>query len=72
MTQYIDKADVIEKIRKLQDTIMDEDGNLYKEHTRSEYNILSKLEEIINTLEVKMVDLEEEIKKEIERRFNFL
>ena len=69
MAQYIDKAAVKAIIGRMQDCTMDEDGNFYSSSALAEYNILCDLENRLDTLEVKGVDLEKEIDKEIETRW---
>ncbi len=66
MTQYIDKAAVVEEIEKLTDKVCDRLSTEAMEGAivLSEYIISS-----LDTLEVKEVDLDKEIKKEyLERR----
>ena len=58
MKQYIDKADVMSEIEKLQLCTMDEDGNFYSPEAQGEYNALCKLESFIDTLEAKEVEEE--------------
>ena len=69
MAQYIDKAAVKAIIGRMQDCTMDEDGNFYSSSALAEYNILCDIENRLNTLEVKEVNLEKEIDKEIETRW---
>ena len=56
MAQYIDKSAVVAEIEKLQLCTMDEHMNFYSAEAQGEYNVLSKLESFLNTLEVKEVD----------------
>ena len=61
--KLIDKDKVIAKIESLQDATMDEDMNFYSAKAEAEFCILSDLENFIDTIETKEVDLEEEIKR---------
>lgn len=65
MKQYIDKADVMAEIEKLQLCTMDEDGNFYSPEAQGEYNALCKLESFIDTLETKEIQ-EEPVSKDLE------
>ena len=69
MVQYIDKSAVIAEIRSLQDSTFDEEGNFYTAKAQAEYNILCMLESLLNSLEVKEVDLEKEAKHFFELGF---
>lgn len=60
MAQYIEKSALVAKIRILQDSTVDEEGNFYTAKARAEYNILCYLENLIDTLEVKEVDEQKE------------
>ena len=59
--ELIDKSAVIAKINLLQDSTMDEDDNFCTAQAQAEYDILCVLEEYLDTLEVKEVDLEKEL-----------
>ena len=63
MTQYIDKAAVVAEIERLQDTTMDEYHNFETSYKEGMFDGLSLIENYIDTLEVKEVDLEVETKK---------
>ena len=65
MKQYIDKSAAIAKIRSLQDSTVDEEGNFYTAKAQAEYNILCMLESFLDTLEVKEVE-EEPVSKDLE------
>jgi len=64
--KLIDKDAVVTEIERLQSCTMDEQMNFYSEAAEGEYHVLSNLESFIDTLEVKEVDLEKEIKKYIQ------
>lgn len=61
MAQYIDKSAVKAIIGRMQDCTMDEDGNFYSSSALAEYNILCDIENRLDTLEVKEVDLEDAV-----------
>lgn len=61
MKQLIDKAALVAEIRKMRSTTIDEYGNFYTAKARAEYNTLCYLENYIDTMETKEVDLEEEL-----------
>ena len=61
--KLIDKDALVAEIEKLKLCTMDEHMNYYSAEAQGEYNALSKLESFIDTLEVKEVDLDEEIEK---------
>lgn len=56
--ELIDKAAVKAIIGRMQDCTMDEDGNFYSSSALAEYNILCDIENRLDTLEVKEVDLD--------------
>ena len=56
MKQYILKSDIVAEIEKLQLCTMDEHMNFYSAEAQGEYNALSKLESLLDTLEVKEID----------------
>lgn len=56
--ELIDKATVKAIIGRMQDCTMDEDGNFYSSSALAEYNILCDIENRLDTLEVKEVDLD--------------
>ena len=58
MEEYIPKSALVAEIEKLQLCTMDEHMNFYSAEAQGEYNVLSKLESFLDTLEVKDVDLE--------------
>lgn len=63
MKQYIDKSAVIAEIDALQDATMDENRNFLSSYHEGIFDGLSKIENFLDTLEVKEVDLEKEIKR---------
>lgn len=56
MEQYIKKSDIVAEIEKLQLCTMDEHTNFYSAEAYGEYNALSKLENFLDTLEVKEIN----------------
>ena len=66
MAQYIDKSALVEEIERLQAITMDEDGNFNTAKAQAEYNVLCKIESFLDTLEVKEVDLDEDVDRTLE------
>ena len=69
MVQYIDKAAVVAEIEKIQNEFsdnMDKNGNFDELENQGAWKALDILESFLDTLEVKEVDLEKEIKDEKE------
>ena len=64
--KIIDKDKVVAEIERLQNTTMDEDMNFYSAKAEAEFCILSDLENFIDTIEVKDIDLDKEIKAHID------
>ena len=60
MEQYIKKSDVIAEIDKLQNTTMDKNKNFLSSYHEGIFDGLSVLENFLDTLKVKEVDLESE------------
>ena len=60
MTQYINKSAVVAEIDRLQETTMDENKNFLSSYYEGVFDGLSMLENFLDTLEVKDVDLNEE------------
>ena len=56
MIQYIDKADIVAKIRHLQLRTMDEHMSYYSSKAKAEYDILNELLLHLDNLEVKEVN----------------
>jgi hypothetical protein len=64
MKQYIDKAAVMAEIEKYKDSFCDKNGYLENSETNGlAYDTLCELEDSIDTLGVKEVDLEKEFDK---------
>ena len=61
--KLIDKSALAAEIEKLKLCTMDEHMNYYSAEAQGEYNALSKLASFIDTLEVKEVDLKEEVER---------
>ena len=63
MTQYINKAALVEEIEKRQkeEVFYDEDGSFASWADQNHYSILESIKNVINNLEVKEVDLEKEL-----------
>lgn len=66
MEHYISKDAVVAEIDALQDATM-ENGHFLSSYHEGIFDGLSKIENFLDTLEVKGVDLEEEIKDYIEQ-----
>ena len=64
--KLIDKDKVIAEIEKLQDATMDEDMNFYSAKAEAEYHVLCELDCFLDTIEVKDIDLDKEIKAHID------
>lgn len=58
MSQYIDKAAVLAEIDRLQNTTMDKNKNFLSSYHEGIFDGLSVMENFLDTLEVKDVDLE--------------
>lgn len=67
--KLINKDKVVAKIKRLQDATMDENANFYSAKAEAEFCILSDLENFIDTLEDKDIDLEKEINDYISNNF---
>ena len=65
--KLIDKDALVAEIEKLKLCTMDEHMNFYSAEAQGEYNALSKLESFLDTLEVKEVDLENFVLKDVSR-----
>ena len=61
--KLIDKSDVVAKIDSLQDATMDENRNFLSSYHAGIFDGLSEVETFIDSLEVKEIDLEKEIKR---------
>ncbi len=59
--KYIPLDAVLAEIKKLQLCTMDEHMNYYSAEAQGEYNALSKLEFFLDTIEVKEVDIRNEL-----------
>lgn len=67
--ELIDKEKVIEEILKRKSEIYDEYGRIVTtQRGLVEYKVLQEMQSFLNTLEVKEVDLEKEIKEEYLKR----
>ena len=67
MEQYIPKSALVEEIESYKNSFCDRNGYLEDSETNGlAYDTLCELEDSIDTLEVKEVDLEKEIKNEID------
>lgn len=64
--KLIDKDKIVAEIERLQDATMDENTNFYSVKAQAEFNVLSDLENFIDTLECKDIDLEKEINEHID------
>lgn len=62
--KLIDKSAIVAEIARLQSITMDEDGNFYTAKAQAEYNVLCMLDSFLDTLEVKEVDLKNELKED--------
>lgn len=63
MKQYIDKAALVAEIDRLQEATMDKNQNFLSSYHEGIFDGLSMLENFLDTLEVKEVDLEKEVDK---------
>jgi len=61
MEQYISKSALEAEIGRIEDGLMDACGNFVYKEDEGAYHTLCSLENFINTLEVKEVDLEKEL-----------
>ena len=71
MEQYISKSALVAEIEKRQkeEVFYDEDGSFASWADQNHYSILESIKNVINNLEVKEVDLEQEIDKELDRNW---
>jgi hypothetical protein len=61
MAQYIDKVTVVAEIDRLQEATMDKNQNFLSSYHEGIFDGLSMLENFLDALEVKEVDLEKEL-----------
>ena len=72
MKQYIDKAAIMAEIESYKNSFCDRNGYLENSETNGlAYDTLCELEDSIDTLGVKEVDLEKEINQYVEKTWPF-
>ena len=68
MAHLIDKDAVVAEIERIQNEFSDRNGNFDDLENQGAYKALDRLESSLDTIEVKEVDLEKEIKK-VQRKY---
>ena len=64
MKQYIDKANIVVEINRLQEATMDKNQNFLSSYHEGIFDGLSMFEKFLDTLEVKEVNAEKEFENE--------